>query len=632
MKKFSEDQNNGTLYYGPQVKSPAQGTWILENNDGSVVVAKGIVRPLLINPYTNQKEEEACCKEAAFKQNLSGSGSFYPLGKVGRNQCNFAYQTALFSAFDPVALINHDNKRFENKTALDFLSKESATKVRCGIPPNLLMDQMAPWDEFRRFDVNGVRATVYGSELVPLTSADAEEQMPKVHNIVLSGSLGQHKTSCFMLLPKSAEELAAQIGVLPNELIGRYFLIHRDPALPDGTSLYPAIYCGILKWDNEDNKNDYGVILNPQDPFWKDAGGDFDGDTAACYEPSEWLLPYGSIGRPDFKTSTRRYISEHVDEQIIELAGNTVTGLLGPIILSAMCLIERDINDSRSTLAGVAQASVQAKKHSVDIETVKLLSNTIFTEVKNAEICRPYISRYLNAIKNASGIELKITAWLSLVKQVERGTWSEGTKIEQAIANRVLLVHQLYKDVEYFRHYKEAIIPTVLRDTAKATCPEFVRSQIVELTRQYRDVASMLTEHGSYELDDEDLKEGNKAALSDRLKTIRTQFQLACITGKLPEGKASPKDIQIAMIAWGPAKLAAQLVPSSVYQELGVNTSRCIIQLCDHGWKNGVYSPKDLKPIPSCEHEFSLFTKGIDKVTVQIISEAKRSTRVMLTT
>lgn len=633
MKKFLATRNDGTLVISNKLEGPAQGTWISEQDDGTIVTAKGIGRPCLRNPYTGEVEEEAACIEAAFGKKLTGNGKFYRLGEVGRNRCKFALQTALFSTKNPAALIRHDTERFAGKSALDFLGRDSAIKVKHGIPPALLMEQMAPWDEFRIFEVPGVRATVYGSNLVPSNASQVHESFPKANRIILTGFEEKFVSPCFMLLPGSAEELARKVGVEPHELIGRYFLIHRDPALPDGTSLYPALYCGILEWDNGNTNDRYGVILNPQDPFWADAGGDFDGDAAAVYEPAEWLLPHGATGRPDYKTHGRKYISEDVGGQIIEAAGDTVAGLLGTTILSAMRLIERGINDLRPTLAAVAHASVQSKKHSVDTEVVTVLSKSIGRRVREEGSVYPFISDYLNAVKNSSGSEGKVQAWLSLVQAVEAGIWDEGTEIEQALAERVRVVNQLYKDVEFFRQFREATLPAPLRDAAKFQCTELARSEIIELTKKYRDIATQLSGFDEYddELEDGESKEGAKAYLVDQLRVMRSQFQLACVTGRLPGVKVPVKEAQTAMVAWGPARLVARFVPASLLQELGVNTPRLATQLCDHDWKNGEYSVEDLRPIPSCKSEFEFFVKGREKVSIQIISQGPRSTRVMVT-
>lgn len=615
---------------GPQVQAPAQGTWISEKGD-EITVAKGIVRPCLRNPYTGEAEEESSCLEAAFGKQLNGNGTFYQLGKVGRNRCSLAYQTILFSSKNPAVTIQHDNDRFKNITALDFLSQEDKIKVEHGVSPALLMEQAAPWDAFRQFKATGVRATVYGSYLVPINSAAALEKMPKIYDIVLNGALSNHQAPCFMLLPSSALSLAGQLGVEPHELIGRYFLIHRDPSLPDATSLYPALYCGILEWDNKNIHDSYGFILNPLDSFWLAAGGDFDGDAAACYQPTEWLLPYGSTGRPDFRTKGTKYLSTEVKEQIIEASANTVTGLLGTTILSAMRLIERDINSLRPQLAGVAQAAVQAKKHTVDTDLVSAFDKTIKNRVQQENTYCVFISDYINIIKNALGIDAKVKAWRNLVQAVEQGFWSNGTKIEKALVERVLILNELYNDVEFFRQLREATFPAILRDAAKAKCSTPIKLAVSTLAQKYRDLTMRVFEYGEYELEDNDNKEGGKAFLLDQLQTVRNQFQLACITGKILGQQFSSTDVQIGMIAYGPIRLAAQFASAAVFKTLGINTSRCIVQLCDHGWNDGTYKIEDLKPIPSCKTEFNLFIQGKTEVTLQVIGQAPRSTRVLLT-
>lgn len=55
------------------------------------------------------------------------------------------------------------------------------------------------------------------------------------------------------------------------------FLMHRDPAAPDGSGLMVFTYAGIATWTTGADLQD-GVVLSASSAQWKLAGGDFDGD------------------------------------------------------------------------------------------------------------------------------------------------------------------------------------------------------------------------------------------------------------------------------------------------------------------------------------------------------------------
>lgn len=609
MRTYQSSENDGTIAITNQVLRPMQGTLVL-GDQNNLTVAKGIIRPLLVDETSGESEEEMFCNEAGFNKTISGKGSFYKLGDVGKQRCRLAYQTVLFSTLDPAKIINEDSKRFETQTALDLLGEEARCKISVGVPPALLMDEMAPWESFRQFQAPGIRATVYGSDLVPFVP----------------------DFSHFMLLPGSAKLLADQMGLDVCTLVGKSFLIHRDPALPDGTSLFPSIFYGVLKWTTS-NKDHHGIILNPADPSWFAAGGDFDGDAANVYFSSDILVPRDAVERPDFLTAKRGYVSALIAEQIMEQANETVTQLLGPTILGAMRLLERDEASTymRAVMAGVAQASVQAKKHTVDIDTVTALSQMISETVRRFGEQRPYISDYVNALNQASGTKDKVEAWKDLINAVDRGTWNKGTNIEKALANRALTLNQLFKDTDYFLTAERASLPKPMVEAAQSKCSVEIREAMVSMAKQYRDVVFESGALDGDELLDDEVRETYKASLLDTMRTMRGKFDLACTTGQIDGRAFDIHDAQIAMIAYGPARLSSRFVPASVFEEIGVNTKRMICQLGGHNWSDKVYDISYIKPIPACVRDFNLFSKDLKEVNVEVISKSPRSTRVLLT-
>jgi hypothetical protein len=627
MKSFKSSENDGTLYLGPRVSEPAQGTFISTAVDGAITIAKGIVRPLLYNPRTGEYEEEMKCDEAGFGKPLGGSGKFHKLGEIGEQRCRLALQTVSFSAKDPAALLDQDSLRYTTKTALDLLGRDSKLKIEFGVPPALLLDQLAPWDAFNRLETPGIRAIIYGSTLVPST--------PSERFGAYDERFEHQEFPCFMLLKGSALKLAKQLGVKPHELMGRWFLIHRDPALPDGTSMYPAMYTGVLEWLDDTVRAIYGIILNPASKHWKAGGGDFDGDNGVIYAPSAVLLPKGAVSRPDYLApEAKQYASDDVGKQMIEAAASTVTGRLGPTILAAMRLIERGLADEhlRGILAGVAQASVQAKKHPVDNATVESQFLMLMELVRQHGAEKPFITDFINKLKNVGGLENKRLAWIALINAVEIGTWDEGTLFEHALANRALVLNQLFTDVEFFRNQANARLPNSILEGARAACNPLAASAMKSLALNYRTLASDLGEAaGAEEIEDEALREGYKADLIEQLRTIRGQFEIASLTGSIGGEKFSTEDANIALIAFGPPRLSARFAPPELFQRFGKQTARLITMICDTGWVNGAYKVADLKPIPATAAEFHRFTDGHEKVNVEVIRASPNSCRVCLT-
>ena len=631
----SAHENDGTIAITSYAAQPMQGTFIGEDNNGGLVVAKGIIRPPLLDNTTGEVEQNSTVKEAAFGKCMEdGSvGEFYPIREVGKEKCRMAYQTLLFGAKNPADLIDWDTAGILNTTALSLLSVESRKKVTAGVPVSLLIQDMAPWDMMRRFDVRGVRATVYGSSLVP--RGDAEDELTQsITKLFESVGFEQElnwSQSWFKVLPATAESLAGQLSVMPDELMGRWFLIHRDPALPDGTSLFPARFGGVLNWAT-DCSNDHGIVLNPQDPQWQAAGGDFDGDSATIYVPSLWLLPRETVSRLDYKLNGRSYNSKEIGEQILESIADTTTQLLGPVILNAMRLAERelDVKELRILAASAAQASVQAKKHSVDSEATIVATSLITQAAREGteDGTRPYISDFLNQMRNAQGAEAKVEVWQTLVEKANSGLWDQGSSIERALVRRIEAVDALFKDIGYFQSLKQSTMPQTLRAAAIAVTPPAVADAVSALADMYQVEAAKI---GTLvDVTEEDLHESYGAIIADNLRSLRARFFLAATTGKLPQLTASIHEVQCGLIGYGPAKLAAQYCSSETFMSLGQRSKRVIVSLLGHDWVNGMCDINSLRPIPNCTTDVQVFSTDLQFCQLEVIAKAKNSTRVCL--
>lgn len=623
---FKSAKNDGTIAITRQVKEPMQGTYIGEENE-KLIVAKGIVRPPFRHQTDGTVEKCEAVEEAAFGKLISDApeGEFFRAKEVGSERCNMGYQTLLFAAQEPWRFIDKDSSRLEGITGLDLLSSEARAKVKCGVPPQLLIEEMAPWQLLRRFNIKGVRATVYGSSLVK-RGDDVEKTAMGEMLEELYGGVNIWGYSWFCLLPNTAYNLADAMHCTVEQLSDRLFLIHRDPALPDATTLYPARFAGIVEWDVLCS-NDNGIVFHPEDPFWHAAGGDFDGDAAAIYPLLPSLQPMQAITRPDYKVNGRQYHSTSVAEQIAEAASDKITDLLGPVTLGMMRLIERDAAPKhiRAIGAGTMQAAVQAKKHSVDREIVSTNADLLRALVRQASHNgdKPFISDYINLLNNTPGVEGKLKIWEDLMQHINNGTWVEHTRTEGAMIRRIKLINRIFEDVKFFEQREYEVLPKAMQNNAAGKASPEATTAIKGLVADYRMALAALNNESTT---------GDMETYQEEVRVLRSKFRIACITGKVDNVLLSPKDAQYAVVAYGSPSIAARYVSSEVFEEVGVGTKKIIINLRDKGWADGEYHMTQINPIPNCLRDFELFSKESPKCKLEVMSFGPRSTRVILTT
>lgn len=629
MKTFKASENDGTIGILHSIKQPMQGTFV-DQVDGQLVVAKGILRPPFMTE-DGRVEEEAHVADAAFGKSMATAGTFYKVQQVGRRRCGFSYQTALFSLQRPEVLIDKDTERFQSMTALDMLPKESRKKVDCGVPLSFLLNELTPWNLITAFDIEGVRATAYASELVPRGDHDSifveksvSQAFAKVGVTTVPGAKNWD-TSWFMLLPDSARLLCKQLGCKQDDLYDKEFLVHRDPALPDGTDLYPAQYAGVAKWVGQETGS--GVVMHPQDPRWRGAGGDFDGDDATIYAKLPGMDYYGPILRPMYKTTGRKYVSDNVADQMIEAAADRTPGMLGSSILGMMRLVERGLGDdaNRALGAAIAQAAVDSKKHPVDHERVASANRLLTRQVQEGRAVYPeYISDYINAIGNAKGAEDKFAVWASLCLLIDQGMWSEGSPVERAMIRRINELRRLFEEVNWYRELRDQQLPQNIKSAAIAAAKNNALNDAVqEITRQYVDTTIKVQ---LYAADDKDAR-----PFKDELARARTEIRAACTTGHVKNLKVTPKEAQTAVIAYGPQRLASQFVPSETFVELSGSAKYLYIALAGQGWVSGEYLVADVQPIPACLKDWEQFMKHCGHtVVVQVLGESRHVTRVKI--
>jgi hypothetical protein len=69
-----------------------------------------------------------------------------------------------------------------------------------------------------------------------------------------------------------------------------------------------------------------------------------------------------------------------------------------------------------------------------------------------------------------------------------------------------------------------------------------------------------------------------------------------------------------------------------VFEVLGAECKQILANLIGHGWENGEYESSVIvaHTIPGCLNDVVSFVKGKECVNVEVVSEAKNSTRVRL--
>jgi hypothetical protein len=627
MKMFNSAVNDGTLFITTKTNRPLQGT-LVNKKDGKFILGKGIVRPPLITEYGEQ-EDEQLVEDAAFGKSFANTDTldFYPLNDLSDQKCTLNKQAVYFACKNPHEFIKQDTQRFNSLSAFDFMSKDAARKIKTGVPPALLIETAAVWKMIDRFAVQGVRSLAIASELVPsgvLSAVSPEDKMEQA----LRAIERDEYTPSFLLLSDTAKQLAKQLGCSISDLKGKYFLIHRDPSLPDGTSLVPMVMMGVASWANGSVHE--GIVFHPSNRYWQNMGGDFDGDYAVVLKPTPTLFPRGPLPRTNYRVKGKKYDSGNIIDMMIQDAEDSVASLLGPTILNAMRLVERglDSDSMRSACASVAQASVEAKKHAVNSDVVSTEAQYIMTQVMEGSFQRtyPYIVDFTNEISNTKNFEGKAELWQKLVSYLPY--WEQkGTLLEQALCERIATLHQLFSDVEFFRHQKRAKLPQTMVEHAKSQASAEAAEAIKELTVTYNKTARSMQE---VEYTDEEARDSHIADIRDELKGISAKFNLAITIGLIGNVKVSPLDAQFAMIGYGPARLAARFVPAEVFEVCGVKAKRLITQLIGTNWESKEYQVIDVSAIPSCASEVNAFLQGVQSVQVTVIRNSPNSTRVLL--
>lgn len=617
--------NDGTLMITSQVTEALQGTLI--QYDPHFAVAKGVIRPPLV--FEGQIEEEAAIATGSFNRPFISERATFHIVNTLHDQKFYLNRQAIYFCFaEPEKLFAYDNQRLTAHNILNMLSQEAQQKIAAGLSPALFIEPKSFWRLFSQVHVPGIRAVAIGSELVYDGRLYGVAPEDRLHVALTLDS--EQRESAFILLRHTAERLARRLNCTVNDLAGRYFYVHRDPALPTAESCQQMRCLGVAEWACGSRHE--GVVFHPLDPIWKAMGGDFDGDYANVF-----VLPFAVEHRSILPVRSYRLPKSApqlpVVERIYQECSSPVESYLGQAILGATRLVEGGTitDELRSLAASVAQGAIDAKKHPIDqkqlINDMQVLTRA-FVVARKRRGLRPYITDFIKQVQRVKGFAEKARAWASLVRFVEH--FIPQTVLEEVLKERVLLIEQLYKDIEFYRHQRGVELPKTLVTRAKElTSPELARL-IQPLTKRYLQLTAQMALAPSAE----NRFDGEYNELRLQRTAIENQIRLLITTGYYGDQYYPLTSVQIAAVAYAPARLAALYVPVAIFKLLGEQITRTITVLIGHEWRDQeVYEIGFLRQyvIPTLRHEFNrLFPDDRRHATLTILRHGPQTTRVDL--
>lgn len=595
--RFDEETNDGTIMITNEVDGPMAGTLRTESG----VYQKGIVRPpLCIDQPDDQVmvEKPTSCEQGQFGKRMPEgevSCTFVPVRTLPHERCSLNYQTVLFGADDPGAVIRADNKRLERMGIRDMLSKEDADKVDAGVPAALLMRKYAPWKWLTQMECkNGARATVFGSTLVPIGSV--------------------------RMLPRTYKAFCGDTGWKRFANV----VLHRDPALPNSSSMSVYNLEGPIFWDQplEEQEDCEGIVVNPLDPQWKKAGGDFDGDAAVAFPPAFELTEHVSDGTDSWvvkkKTEAAAYKGKLAPGATIIRTATQFGSKLGSSALCAMRLAEiNELSPELRILASkVMQTAVSSKKHNIDEVAGSEGYNTLGLATTVHEPEGGYLLDRIQYVKRARGDANKARAWQDLVQHCAET--KPVSAIQKAMFRRVELLNGIFKQTEWLRGSR-AQLPETMRLNALAWMLE--EDDPVEQTELVRQLATTYRQvvRAGAEATDDDVKR----RASDVAEGIKVQIRLHMHQGTLSEA---------ALVAYGPHAMAAELVSVETFKELGAAVRFAELTLHGMNIVDGEYRVAELDTIPSStKAAITIADAGVEFVDVKVVRNNRNSQTVVLT-
>lgn len=556
-------------------------TTLVQRQGDKLVWTKGMVTPPLV--VNNKDTGVGFNANAQMKESMvAGPATMHIVSEFKpKMRARMDGQTVLWTLQDPEGFITQDRVP---KRATELLSGYARRKAEAGIPVSLLMSDQSLGKHVDRFEV--------GAWSFPVT---CDWSVPE-------GEL---------CLTKTAWEL---LGCPPEHT---WVVLHRHPARPDGSA---AHYYKISE-HNIDCVSDVGmIVLRPDDPAWKAAGGDFDGDIGNIWIPStKTVLKPTLVSDLTYrKTGTtpmpRDLSGKPSLRGAILLANSGIGSMLGSITLNMRAVTEEGYLTDEWALKGTAamQATIDCKKHPVDMKAAQSAINEIREYKDRVVPSYGAFSTYMNAVKRASG-DGKVSAWKKLV------LWAQGyieqddelvrishSPINAAYAKRVLAWNAVYEEAGFLRGHRSDL--TILKDIAKVDLLDNPNAPVEvalvkRISSDLRKLTRMIAEAG------ESAKEEWKLELREKSLQLRKAYY---------DGEVSAS----ALIAYGPARTVAQMLTLADVERYRMSLKERVVVL-KGVVAAGIYKPTELEPVHSDAQDWAFLVNGVDEVTVSATQETE---------
>ena len=226
----------------------------------------------------------------------------FPTTKEQPSEANL--QQFAFGAYDPYGLMEDDTTQLEGSLIEHMMNKEDAEKVQFGMPASMALDPgrltkkllsvKAATSRAYAMSVDDILLPQYKhTELNtgPITQeryAEIDAEFEKMRGKKYNPGLDD-----VMLMPSTFTELNKQWREIKGRdlTIGDTILLHRDPALPDSSSMSPFVFQGIARLENSEGSHDRGIVVHTLSDGFNEMAGDFDGDSAVAIVPTDKLMP-----------------------------------------------------------------------------------------------------------------------------------------------------------------------------------------------------------------------------------------------------------------------------------------------------------------------------------------------------
>jgi len=547
---------DGVVAITHQVDQPYAVT-LVQDQGAHRLVTKGIIRP------PQGDELPGYNPKAQFDYTLEKGGATAwivkradPVRSSSINHMTMVFGGTPDSSID---LVEYDTRLWSVKQPHQLLRGEKRQKVLNGIPMGLLMDEFSP----QKFVANYHARTA---------SAIAK---------------------CDLRVPPNGVWLTPGIAQRIGALLHDTIVVHRDPARPDASSMFTARVDRIEPYAAE------AITLNGNNPGWKRAGGDFDGDYAVVWK--DQLDPRDTIHNvPAYLADDKQKMvfldgKPSIKATLVNMS-SAMHQSLGSAALTSLHIAERGYMDDElaATATAVIQACIDSKKHAIDSESARRGLNELWSV--RSEIGEESFSTLVNIFKRSPEDE-RSEAWTKLIEWTRTLSPLTHNELEFALAAKVQALDVFYKKIGFLRGSRLQL-PNLLREAAQARSATQDSAEMVRTIKTWATEFRKAVRALAQDRDNEGLR--------DVVQTLREKLEV-----QYTDGTISPW----SLLAYAPAKTAAQLIKVEHLKELGLTLHEAVIVFRGE-IAPGNYQADDLTPVGNNRFEYEALLRGRAKIEV----------------